>query len=183
MNKNANTWIEGNGTVRTVFRQLALSDYCTQERSRLQLIKAIEKKEHISGSQLLDYAIFRRKSEIQWVSVYLPGVGFSATVLFLFHAGFTSANPMYMWLTVGLSLALSLVFRITFFAQYLDACRAIYFAGDQLTKENTSKKDDQPATVVFPFIDIPSEHKESDVITNVSTALDDQVPTHLKAVL
>lgn len=34
MNKNVNTWIEGNGTVRTVFRTLALYKYSSREGLR-----------------------------------------------------------------------------------------------------------------------------------------------------
>jgi hypothetical protein len=60
MNKNANTWIEGNGTVRTVFRTLALSKYANSESCKLQLLNAVEKENTQPGPYLLQYVIKRK---------------------------------------------------------------------------------------------------------------------------
>ena|SRR5260221_11515632 len=72
MNKNGNTWMEGNGTVRTVFRTMVLWEYASPEGSKQQLLRAIGKKEDQTSPYLLRYAVDKRKMEIQWISLYLP---------------------------------------------------------------------------------------------------------------
>ena len=53
MKKYASTRIEGNGTVRTVFRTMALWAYLSEERAKLQLVKVIERK--TKNQDLLSY--------------------------------------------------------------------------------------------------------------------------------
>ncbi len=70
MRKHASTWIEGDGTVRTVFRIMALWAYTSNEKAKLQLVRVIERKGDVPGPFILQYAIDRRKKEIQWISIY-----------------------------------------------------------------------------------------------------------------
>jgi hypothetical protein len=72
MKKHASTWVEGDGTVRTVFRAMALWAYLSEGRAKLQLVKVIERKNEKPGPFILQYAIDRRKREIQWISLYMP---------------------------------------------------------------------------------------------------------------
>ena len=153
MNKNVNTWIEGNGTVRTVFRNMALWEYASPERSKQQLLRAIEKEGAHPSAYLLQYAIDKRKSEIQWASLYLPVLAFVAPILFVFYVLLLSHLALYLYLGIALILALSLVFKVTYFSQYQEACRFIYVAADSLLQE-TEKEGMPKETKVRPEIDL-----------------------------
>jgi hypothetical protein len=89
---NVNTWIEGNGTVRTMFRKLALYKYGTLELSKLQLINAVEKENQPLITLTIQYAIDRRKNEIQWVSLYMPLMVLMTFSLPVFNIAFAIHN-------------------------------------------------------------------------------------------
>ena len=44
MNKKLCAWIEGDGTFRTLFRKVALWDFSSADRCKVQLLIAIEKE-------------------------------------------------------------------------------------------------------------------------------------------
>lgn len=134
MNKNVITWIEGDGTVRTVFRKMALCEYITLERTKVQLLKAIGKGEDQTSPYLLRYAVDKRKMEIQWISLYLPILVMSMPVLFASKALLLSHLALHLYVWIGLVLTMSLVFRMTFFSMYQETCRFIYLAADSLLK-------------------------------------------------
>ena len=67
-------WIEGKGLMSAVFRALALWEYSTEEQARQQLVKVIERGNHPPGPYILQYAINRRKQEIQWPFLYIPAI-------------------------------------------------------------------------------------------------------------
>lgn len=139
MNKNVNTWIEGDGTVRTVIRKMALSEYCTLDRSRQQLLSAVEKENEFPGTFLLQYAINRRKLEIQWISLYLPLLAFACSAIFLLRGAMISPSPLHVWVVTGLIVSLAIIYRQTFFAQYLDASKTLSLAGDDLAEKGNAK--------------------------------------------
>ena len=135
MRKQASTWIEGNGTVRTVFRTIALWAYLSEERAKLQLVKVIERKGDAPGPFILQYSIDRRKREIQWLSLYLPLLTLSIPSLLLIAGGLSSQNPRNLYISLAVVLYLIFLFRTTWFGLYLDACRFLHDAGDALLKE------------------------------------------------
>jgi hypothetical protein len=135
MRKHASTWIEGNGTVRTVFRTMALWAYLSEERAKLQLVKVIERKNEKPGPFILQYAIDRRKKEIQWISLYLPLFALSILSVLLIAAGLSSQNQRNLNISLAVVLYLIFLFRTTWFGLYLDACRFLHDAGDTLLKE------------------------------------------------
>jgi hypothetical protein len=174
MNKNVNTWIEGNGTVRTVFRELALYEYGTRDLSKLQLISAVEKENQPLGTLTLQYAIDRRKKEIQWISLYLPLLTFIVLLLLVFSAIMTTLNQTNLYGGIGLTIALAFIYRTTFYAQYLDASQHIYFAGTDLEKEVTTP------TICAPpdlgSIPIPAPQAEQQVleVTEMESTVQEQ---------
>ena len=133
MNKNVNSWIEGNGSLRAVFRNIILWEYTSPERSKLQLLRVTEKKN--PGPYLLQYAIDRCKAEVQWISLYLPLLAFTAPVLLAFYVALLSHFVQYLYIGMGLILAMGLVFKATYFSQYQEACQFIYLAADGLLPE------------------------------------------------
>jgi hypothetical protein len=135
MKGHASTWIEGNGTVRTVFRTMALWAYLSEERAKLQLVKVIERKGDVTGPFTLQYAIDRRKKEIQWISLYLPLFTLSVISILLIAGGLSSQNPRNLYISLAVVLYLIFLFRTTWFGLYLDACRFLHGAGDALWKE------------------------------------------------
>jgi hypothetical protein len=159
MNNNANTWIEGDGTVRTVLRKMALAEYCTIDRSRQQLLNAVGKDNEFLGTFLLQYAINRRKLEIQWISLYLPLLAFVCTAGFLLRGAIVSPSSLHVWVATGLIVSLAIIYRQTFFAQYLDGCRTLYLAGDDLAEKGNAKQ--PPSTPIeaetLPFVDASTE--------------------------
>jgi|GEM_PF-4389279 len=173
MKRNANTWIEGEGTVRTVFRKLALSEYCTIDRSRQQLLSAVEKRDGDIGTFVLQYAIDRRKLEIQWISLYLPLLAFACSAIFLLRGAMISTSPLHVWVVSGLIFTFAIIYRQTFFAQYLDACRTLYFAGDNLLEKVATK---QPSSIPIeaqrlPFGDVQPEPPKSVSETVLTTEI------------
>jgi hypothetical protein len=66
MKKFVREWIEGSGAMQTRIRTLTNWAYPTEEQTKLQLLKVIEKKPGAYGPHTLQYAIDRRKREIQW---------------------------------------------------------------------------------------------------------------------
>jgi hypothetical protein len=50
MNKKLCAWIEGDGTFRTLFRKLALWDFASADRCKVQLRLAIEKEKMPVGT-------------------------------------------------------------------------------------------------------------------------------------
>lgn len=139
MKRHANTWIEGDGTVRTVFRTIALWAYSSEEKAKRQLIKVMAPKNDQSGPYTLQFAIDRRKKEIQWISLYLPLLVLAIISVLLIAAGLFFRNPRNLYLSLGTVAYLGLFFRITWFTLYLDACRMLYKAGDALWKEGLGK--------------------------------------------
>lgn len=59
MKGHASTWIEGDGTVRTVFRTMALWAYSSEEKANRQLMKGMVPKNDQSGPYTLQFAIDR----------------------------------------------------------------------------------------------------------------------------
>jgi hypothetical protein len=135
MKTNTSTWIEGNGTLRTVFRTLALWAYSSEEKARLQLVKAMESRDNHPGIYTLQYAIHLRKKEIQWIAVNIPLFYFLVLCVLLMAGGLASHDPRNLSVSVFLVLYSAVVFRTTFFNLYLDACRFLYKAADKLWKE------------------------------------------------
>jgi hypothetical protein len=133
--RHASTWIEGNGTVRTVFRTMALYAYSTEEKAKRQLMKVMVPKNDQSGPYTLQFAIDRRKREIQWISLYLPLLVLVIVGVLLVAAGLFSRNPRNLYLSLGTVIFLGFFFRVTWFTLYLDACRFLFKAGDALLKE------------------------------------------------
>jgi hypothetical protein len=123
--------------VRTVFRKLALYEYGTRDLSKQQLINAVEKENQPLGTLTVQYGIDRRKKEIQWISLYIPLLAFIVLVLLAFSAVMTTHNLTQLYGGIGLLIALSFIYRTTFYSQYLEACRHIYFAGTDLEREVT----------------------------------------------
>jgi hypothetical protein len=140
MKRHTSTWIEGDGTVRTVFRTLALWAYSSEEKARLQLVKAMEGRENRPGVYTLQYAVHRRKKEIQWISVNIPLFYFLVLCVLLMAGGLSSLNPRHLYLSVSIVLYSAVVFRTTFFNLYLDACRFLYKAADKL-REGSPESD------------------------------------------
>jgi hypothetical protein len=164
MSKNVNTWIEGNGTVRTVFRKLALYEYGTRDLSKLQLIRAVEKENQPLSTLTVQYAIDRRKKEIQWISLYIPLLAFSVLLLVAFGAVMTTRNQTHLYGGIGLMIALSFIYRTTFYSQYVEACRHIYFAGTDLEREATMPTicaSSDPWSI--PILAPPAEKQELEV--------------------
>lgn len=128
-------WIEGEGTVRTMFRKMSLWDYASKEKSKLQLLRAIEKGNTLPSLFLVQFAIDRRKNEIQWISLYFPLLMLVSPLFFFMYGALISHIAMYLYLGMGLMVSLSVVFRITFYNQYLDACKFLYHAGDCIFQE------------------------------------------------
>jgi hypothetical protein len=135
MKGHASTWIEGDGTVRTVFRTLALWAYSSEDKAKLQLVKVIERKNEKAGPFILQYAIDRRKKEIQWISLYMPLLALLFIGVLLVAAGLFSQNPRNLFISLGTVIFLGFFFRVTWFTIYLDACRFLHDAGDALWKE------------------------------------------------
>jgi hypothetical protein len=115
MRKHASTWIEGNGTVRTVFRTMALWAYLSEERAKLQLVRIIEKNGK-PGPFTLQYAIDRRKKEIQRISLYLPLFALSILSVLLIAAALSSQNPRNLNISLAMVLYLVILFRTTWFS-------------------------------------------------------------------
>lgn len=135
MKGQTSTWIEGDGTVRTVFRTMALHAYSTEEKAKRQLMNVMVPKNDQSGPYTLQFAIDRRKKEIQWISLYLPLLVLVIVGVLLVAAGLFSRNPRNLYLSLGTVIFLGFFFRVTWFTLYLDACRFLFKAGDALLKE------------------------------------------------
>lgn len=112
MSKTANTWIEGNGTVRTVFRTLAFWEYASPEICKLQLLNAVEKENVLPGPYLLQYVLNRRMREIQWVSVYAPMVAFLIISLFIIASILAFPGGHHLYMGFGLLAGLGIAFRL-----------------------------------------------------------------------
>jgi len=130
MNKIVNTWIEGNGTVRTVFRTLALSKYASPEACKLQLLNAVEKENTVPGPYLLQFVVKRRMDKIKWVSVYALMVAFLIVSLLTIPVIVALPGRLHFYLGISLLLGLGIAFRVTFYDQYLEAQKYLSFAGD-----------------------------------------------------
>lgn len=136
MRERARKWIEGNGFVRTVFRMLAHWPYSDEQVAKQRLRKTIEWTNGLSGPHVLQYAIYRRKKEVQWVSVYLPLFISFIVGLTLIAAALVTQNPRDLYLSLGLIVCMIIYFRVTIFSHYLYVCRLIYEAADVLSKES-----------------------------------------------
>ena len=143
MNKNVYTWMEGNGTVRTVFRKLALWEYGSPEQCKLQIIHDIEKENVGPSPFALQHAVERRKREIRSISLHLPLLAFISPV-FVFYGAMYSHNIVHLYAGIGLTIFLAGIYRITCFSQYQAACRLIYHAADHLLEDITVKEVPQP---------------------------------------
>ncbi|MDR3669020.1 MAG: hypothetical protein P4L35_19495 [Ignavibacteriaceae bacterium] len=162
MNKNVNTWIEEKGTVRTVFRKIALWDYASRESCRLQLIHAIEKEEITISPFGMKYAIDSRKVEIQWISVILPLLPFVSALLFFLYGAMNSHIVLHLSLCIILMVSLGLVYKITFFNQYLEAKKLVYYSGDAILREVSLREAPDKIGAIQPsnFASFPAEIKD-----------------------
>jgi hypothetical protein len=140
VSKNLSAWIEENGTVRTVFRKLALWNYYSPESCRPQLVNAIEKKNLPPTPYLVQYATDLRKMEIRWISIYLPILGFMVPLSFFAYVAANTHNIQHLYLAVCSMVSLGFIYRVTWYSQYLEACRNIYIAGDYILQEVAEKK-------------------------------------------
>ena len=155
MNKKFLTWMEGDGTIRTLLRKAALWDYASPERCKLRLSSAIEKKDSAPGPYLIQYAMDRRKKEVQIISHYLPLFG-----MFLPFLAYISLATMFrviphIYLGVGLMIALGIVYKYTWFCQYQLTCHYLHEAGDSLLIELSKKEAiaiERPAEIQIPEI-------------------------------
>jgi hypothetical protein len=100
MRREMRSWIEGKGIMPAVFRALALWEYSTEEQARQQLVKALEKGNHPPGPYMLQYAINRRKQEIQWPFVYIPAIIHLLVSIHLIMEGLFSQKPWTLSVSV-----------------------------------------------------------------------------------
>src|SRR5690349_17894362 len=106
MKKFVRDWIEGNGVMQTKIRTLTNWACHTEEQTKLQLLKVIEKKPGAYGPHTLQYAIDRRKREIQWGFLYLPLLAFSIPGLLLMVGAIISQNHRLFYLTMAVIISL-----------------------------------------------------------------------------
>jgi len=166
------TWIEGDGTVRTVFRKLVLWDYTSLESCKLQLVNAIEKKNTTPSPYLLDYAIIRRKGEIRWVSVVLPIIIMSIPLPFLFYGAFLSHQVQHLRGCIAATLVIALLFRFTYYSQYLAVLRLIYSAGDAIQQELTVAKSRKE-------VELPKEVESTELVAFVAQPVPVEMPAEV----
>lgn len=141
MNKKLCAWIEGDGTFRTLFRKLALWDFASADRCKVQLLIAIEKEKMAVGTYGVQFAVERRKKEVQLLTHYLPlFIMFVPTLAYISLATILHVFPHY-YLGLALSISLIIVYKHTWFSQYVETCRYIYTAADTLLKESAAKED------------------------------------------
>lgn len=140
MKKKLCAWIEGDGTFRTLFRKLALWDFASADRCKVQLLIAIEKGKMAVGTFGVQFAVERRKKEVQLFTHYLPlFVVFIPFLAYISLATIFHVFPHY-YLGMILSFSLIIVYKHTWFSQYLETCRYIYTAADDLLKELSVKE-------------------------------------------
>ena len=139
MRTEMRSWIEGKGIMSAVFRALALWEYSTEEQARKQLVKALEKGNHPAGPYILQYAINRRKQEIQWPFLYIPAIIHLLVSIHLIMEGLLSQKPWTLFVTVAVVACLLFIFRFTWFSKCSEACRFLYLAGDALSNERFGK--------------------------------------------
>ncbi|HVU57733.1 MAG TPA: hypothetical protein VHD83_21875 [Puia sp.] len=140
MNKKLCAWIEGDGTFRMLFRKLALWDFASADRCKVQLLIAIEKEKMMMSANGVQFAVERRKKEVQLLTHYLPlFVVFMTSLAYISLATIFHVFPHY-YLGLVLSLSLIIVYKHTWFSQYVETCRYIYTAADSLLKELSVKE-------------------------------------------
>ena len=184
MNKIVNTWIEEKGTVRTVFRKISLWKYASSESCRLQLMDAIEKGGIPISPYVMQYAIEKRKVEVQWISVFLPLIPFVSAVLFFFYGAMNSHVVLHLYLCIILMVSLGLVYKITFFNQYLEAKKLIYYSGDALLREvSLTEAPDKIGTIPpSDFAAFPIETKDVQIRDGLPLLLNKVIETALPAI-
>jgi hypothetical protein len=122
-----------------VFRALALWEYSTEEQARQQLVKVIERGNHPPGPYILQYAINRRKQEIQWPFLYIPAIIHLLVSINLIMEGLLSQKPWTLSVSMAVVACLLFIFRFTWFSKSSEACRFLYLAGDALSDEKLGK--------------------------------------------
>jgi len=132
-------WFEVKGTVRIAIRTLALWEYYTEEQARQQLVKVIERETDATGPYVLQHAIDRRKKEIQWISIYIPFFLLSVESVLLVTSALFSHNLRNLYFCIAVVPCLGIIFRTTWFRQYIESSRLIYRAADALVKEKLGK--------------------------------------------
>ena len=135
MKKFVRDWIEGNGVMQTKIRTLTNWACPTEEQTKLQLLKVIERRPGAYGPHTLQYAIDRRKREIQWGFLYLPILAFSIPGLLLLIGALISQNHRLFYLTMAVIISLVFVFRSFCSTQYLEFYRITCSAADAIWKE------------------------------------------------
>jgi len=135
MKKFVSEWIEGNGAMQTWIRTLTNWASPTEEQTKLQLLKVIERRPGAYGPHSLQYAIDRRKREIQWDFLYLPLLAFSIPGMLLMVGALISQNHRLFYLTLAAIISLVFVFRNLCSLQYLEFHRITCSAADAIWKE------------------------------------------------
>jgi len=135
MKQKVRVWIEGKGIIPTVLRALSLWDYSTEEQARRQLEKVIERGNHPPGPYILQYAINRRKQEIQWPFLYIPLFTYLLISILLIMGGLSSQKPWQLFMSMAIVACLVFIFRNTWLSTYAAAFRSICLAGDALSRE------------------------------------------------
>jgi hypothetical protein len=135
MKKFVREWVEGKGDMQTGIRKLTNWAYPTEEQTKLQLLKVIEKKPGAYGPHTLQYAIDRRKREIQWDFLYLPFLALSTPDILLLVGALFSQNHRLIYLTLAVITSLVFVFRSLCSLQYLEFYRITCAAADAIWKE------------------------------------------------
>lgn len=140
MNKKLCAWIEGDGTFRTLFRKLALWDFASADRCKVQLLLAIEKGKMAVGTYGVQFAVEQRKKEVQLLTHYLPlFMVFVPALAYISLATIFRVFPHY-YLGLAFSFSLIIVYKHTWFSQYVETCRYIYKAADDLLKESAARE-------------------------------------------
>jgi len=140
MNKKLCAWIEGDGTFRTLFRKLALWDFASADRCKGQILIAIEKEKMTMGAYSVQFVVEKRKKEVQLLTHYLPlFMVFVPALAYISLATIFHVFPHY-YLGMALSFSLIIVYKHTWFSQYVETCRYIYKAADDLLKELSVKE-------------------------------------------
>jgi len=135
MKKFVREWIEGNGVMQTKIRTLTNWACPTEEQTKLQLLKIIERRPGANGPHTLQYAIDGRKREIQWGFLYLPLLAFSIPGLLLMVGALISQNHRLFYLTIAVIISLVFVFRSFCSIQYLEFYRVTCSAADAILKD------------------------------------------------
>lgn len=150
------TWIEGVGTFRTLFRKLVLWDYASPNCCKRHLLLAVEKKKSNIGIYDIQFAVERRKREVQLIAHYIPlFIVFVPAAAYIMLATLLHVIPSYF---AGLTLSASLfiAYSFTFFSKYVATCRLVFTAAEELFGEFT-RNEVSPSFRIIPVITLPFE--------------------------